>query len=209
MKEYRPGYILGDFPMTFTLANNIYGITTTNGAGNYTIPTLPTTAAPGHMHTTGAGYVSLTGNIQFDNLEIDASTKMIFSLNGRRVPGTEKFKKYRDLFLSDYKLESSNNFHFHILVWEKNFGELAENPKEDYGCVLKPGDGVYFAFGNIESRNEFERWMSNYAFTFFQNENLEQPKFPLPRQGTLTGCYVPDPPIQSVVDPIMICNVKK
>lgn len=90
--------------------------------------------------------------------------------------------------MSSLQLDKNAHNHFHYLIWQNLFGETFD----DYGAVLKPGIGMFIAFGSKASRDQFENWFEDYQRTLFSKHKISETYLPDPVSGELNGMHVSD-----------------
>lgn len=115
--------------------------------------------------------------------------------NGRQPPEGAAFARVKEIYPSSVTISDNRHIHFHVLVWEKIFGEEIT----DYGCLYWNGGGLRLCFGSKKSRQQFERWYERYNRIFYGNDEFEMKTnaIPFPRDGHLAGHFVSDPPVPS------------
>lgn len=112
--------------------------------------------------------------------------------NGRQPPEGSAFANVREIHPTDIVISDNRHLHFHVLVWEKIYGEEIK----DYGCLYWNGGGLRLCFGSKKSRQQFVRWFDRYTRIFYGNDEWEMRAnaIPFPRDGHIAGHFVSDVP---------------
>lgn len=141
----------------------------------------------------GGGGILSHNNIGYSLSSMGSQTSTIskISLNGDEAPEGENFKDCLDLFTYDLRLDGKDSNHFHFLVWIELFGSI----KSNYGVVFRNNHGMFPAFGDERTRDQFADWFRDYKEKFFAKFDVHGANYPTPVTGDISGVWIEDPQV--------------